>query len=132
MSGNNLKQFAKDILEDGVIDEAEVSAIRAKIFDDGVIDQEEADFLFDLNDGTNVGDNHASWQALFVEAISSYVLDDESSPNEIDSDEGDWLLNRIEGDGVCDANEIALLKNIQKKALRIDGKLNEKIGSLIK
>jgi len=102
----------KQLLEDGIIDAAEVNALRTELYEDGIIDREEADFLFDLNDATSGADNDASWQALFVEALSDYVLKDEESPGVIDDDEAGYLKSKIESDGVVDANELALLVNI--------------------
>jgi len=115
----SLEQLKKEILEDGVIDAAEVQEIEAVIFDDGVIDKEEADFLFDLNDAVSGNANDPSWTTLFVRAISSFVLDDEESAGEIDADEAKYLHEQISGDGQIDDTEIALLKH-----------LNEKLGGL--
>ncbi len=38
------------------------------------ISREEAELLFDLNDATLAADNASSWSALFVNAISNYLL----------------------------------------------------------
>jgi hypothetical protein len=111
------------ILEDGVIDAAEVELLRKELYADNVIDREEADFLFDLNDATSGKANHESWQALFVEAITSHLLDDVESPGEVDAAEAAWLTARIAGDGVTDANETALLTNLKAKAKHIAGDL---------
>lgn len=116
MSDKTLAEFATEILEDGVIDEAEVTKIRARVFEDGKIDRDEADFLFKLNDATSGKANHASWQALYVEALTSHVIDDDGSPGEVDDAEWAYLRGKIEGDGKIDANEIALLVNIADKA----------------
>lgn len=111
-----LEQFAAALVDDGVIDEAEVGQIRTRLFDDGKIDREEADFLFKVNDAVSGNANHASWQGLFVEAISSHVLEDDTSPGEIDNDEAAYLKTRIHGDGKVDETEKALLKNLKEKA----------------
>lgn len=65
--------------------------------------------------------------SFFVEAIAKHLLADETSPGEVDEDEGDWLISRIEGDGEYDANEKALLENIKVNAKTIAGKLKFKI-----
>jgi TPP-dependent pyruvate/acetoin dehydrogenase alpha subunit len=82
-----LGEFAKEILEDGIIDAEEVKKIRERIYADNVIDKEEADFLFELNDAVSGKENDPSWKDLFVEALSDYVLKDEVSPGEVDDDE---------------------------------------------
>jgi uncharacterized membrane protein YebE (DUF533 family) len=121
---NKFNELKKSILADGVIDEQEVKQLREVLYADGIIDKEEADFLFELNDAVSGKANHPSWKELFVEAITSFLLDDEKSPGEIDDDEAKWLLEKIQGDGKVDEVEEALLKNLKAKA--------KKISSLIK
>jgi uncharacterized membrane protein YebE (DUF533 family) len=127
-----LSALKDSILEDGIIDAQEVETIRKVIYGSGGsggegVSRLEADFLFDLNDATTGKANHESWKELFVEAITSHLLEDEVSPGEVDADEGDWLVSRIEGDGQYDDNELALLTNLKSKAKSIDGKLKFKI-----
>ena len=52
---------------------------------------------------------------------------DEVSPNEIDSDEADYLYKQIKGDGQVDDIERALLENIKAKAKNFP----EKLASLL-
>ena len=58
--------------------------------------------------------NHSSWATLFVEAISSYLLEDLKSPGEIDKNEARWLLKKIQGDGKLDSTEKRLLRKLKK------------------
>ena len=127
-----LSSLKAAVLEDGIIDEAEVEMIRKVIYGTGgaggaAVDRMEADFLFELNDATSGKENHPSWKDLFVEAISSHVLEDEVSPGEIDEDEAEWLIAKIEADGVTDENEEALLQNIKAKATAIADTLKSKL-----
>jgi hypothetical protein len=115
----NLKELKKSILADGVIDEQEVKQLREVLYADGIIDKEEANFLFELNDAVSGKKNHSSWKTLFVEAITSFLLDDEKSPGEVDEDEAKWLIKKIQGDGKLDDIEAALLKNLKAKAKKI-------------
>jgi hypothetical protein len=115
----------KSILEDGVIDAREVELLRKELYADGVIDREEAELLFELNDETSGTLNDPSWQTLFVEAITAHLLEDEKSPGEVDEDEAAWLIAHIEKDGVVDANETALLKNIKANARKFPSKLSQ-------
>lgn len=112
----NLNQLKKEILADGLIDAAEVVAIKEAIYEDGKIDKEEADFLFSLNNAVSGKQNAKEWRELFVDAITSYLLDDELSPDEIDEGEAEYLYNQIKGDGQIDDTELALLKNLQVKS----------------
>lgn len=127
-----LSSLKDAVLEDGVVDENEVNMVSKVIYGIGSgagasVDRAEADFLFDLNDATTGKANHASWKELFVQAISKHVLEDETSPGEIDEAEGDWLVSRIEGDKEYDDNEKALLANIKKNAKTMTGKLKFKL-----
>ena len=121
---NNLSELKTSILADGVIDEAEVKQLRELLYADGKIDKEEAEFLFELNDAVSGEDNHSSWETFFIEAITSFLLEDETSPGEIDDEEAKWLLAKIQGDGQIDGIEKALLDNLKKKATSFPKILN--------
>jgi len=108
----SLSELAKAVTADGIIDAAEVKGIRKRIFADGVVDREEAEFLFSVNDLVSGKKNDPGWKALFIEAITKHVLDDPSSPGEVDEDESEFLITKIEGDGRVDDVELALLVNI--------------------
>jgi len=113
---NKFDELKKSILDDGVIDENEVKQLREVLYEDGIIDKEEAEFLFDLNDAVTGNANHPSWGHFFVEAITDFLLKDEVSPGEIDEDEEQWLLEKIESDGKVDELELALLENLKSNA----------------
>ena len=72
---SKLNELKKSILADGVIDEQEVKQLREVLYADGIIDKEEAEFLFELNDAVSGKENHASWKTLFIEAITSFLLE---------------------------------------------------------
>lgn len=108
--------LAAEILADGVIDADEVGKLKEQLYADGVIDKDEADFLFRLNEGSSGAANDPSWKTLFVEAISDYVLKDEKTPGVVDEEEARYLIEKIESDGVTDANELALIVNIISNA----------------
>jgi hypothetical protein len=116
---SKLNELKKSILADGVIDEQEVKQLREVLYADGIIDKEEAEFLFELNDAVSGKENHASWKTLFVEAITSFLLEDETSPGVVDEDEAKWLLAKIEGDGKLDDIEVSLLNNLKSKAKQL-------------
>ena len=123
-----LASFKNVILEDGVIDEAEVKTIKSIIYGAGgasgaKVDVKEAEWLFEINDAVSGKANHASWQALMVEAISKYVLEDETSPNEVDDTEAEWLIAKIMKDGSMDDVEKAILANIKAKATKLSTNL---------
>ena len=112
----NLEQLKKDLLADGIIDAEEVKTIKEVIYEDGKIDKDEADFLFELNDAVSGKENAPEWKSLFIDAITSFMLEDEVSPNEIDDEEANYLYNQIKGDGQVDETERALLENLKVKS----------------
>ena len=111
-----LEELKEDLLADGIIDANEVKELEDVLYEDGVIDKDEADFLFDLNDAVTGKANDPSWEDFFIKAITSFVLDDETSPGEIDDDEAQYLYDKIKGDGQVDGTEKALLLNIKSKS----------------
>jgi len=123
-----LETLKKKILADGVIDASEVNEIETVLYADGSIDKEEADFLFELNDAVTDKNNHASWEALFVKAIAGFVLDDDDSNGEIDSEEEAYLLYKLQGDGQIDKTEKALLKYLKREVKE----LPESLAKLLK
>lgn len=122
-----LTSFKNLILEDGVIDAGEVKTIKTIIYGAGgasgaKVDKKEAEWLFELNDVVSGKSNHESWKALMVEAISKYVLEDETSPNVVDDEEAEWLVAKIMKDGNLDEVEQAIVVNIKSKATSISSK----------
>ena len=118
-----LEQLKKELLADGVIDLGEVKELKEIVYADGIIDSEEAEFLFEVNDAVSGKENDPSWSAFFIDAITSYLLEDENSPGEIDAEEIEWLYNKIKGDGQIDAIEKNLLINLKNKAKSFPDKL---------
>lgn len=112
----SLQELKKELLADGIIDAEEVKVLHEKIYADGVVDKDEADFLFEINDAVSGKNNDEGWQKLFVDAITSFLLDDEKSPGVIDESELAWLIQKIGNDGKVDGAEKALLNNLKDKA----------------
>lgn len=120
-----LQELKNELLADGVIDANEVNELEALLFADGKIDLEEANFIFELNDAVSGNSNDLAWNKLFVKAITSYLLDDEDSPREIDKTEADWLYDKVKGDGQIDGLEKELLLNLKAQAINFPAKLEE-------
>jgi hypothetical protein len=120
-----IDELKKELLADGIIDADEVKELEAVLYEDGVIDKDEADFLFELNNAVSGKANAPEWKAFFVKAITSFVLEDETSPGEIDDDEAKYLYDQIKGDGQIDDIEKALLENIKAKSKNFPSLLAE-------
>ena len=127
-----LSELLADIVEDGIVDVDEVVRIRERLYADGIIDREEADFLFGVNDAVSGNDNDPGWQTLFVEALTNHVLEDEISPGEVDDDETEYLISKIEADDRVDDVELALLVNIIAQATKTTDKLQAFVLSSLK
>lgn len=82
----------------------------------GVIAKEEVVSLSDFNRAESRNENHSSWESFFVEAITSYLLEDETSPGIVDEEEAKWLLEKIQGDEKLDNIELTLLKNLKARS----------------
>ncbi len=121
----NLSNLKQSILADGKIDKDEVILIKDAIYADGKIDKDEADFLFELNDAVSGKDNDSSWEICFVDAITSYLLDDEQSQGFIDGSESNWLVERIDKDGTLDSVEKSLIINLKNKSKNFPSKLEK-------
>ena len=121
----SLEELKKELLADGIIDVDEVKELEEVLYEDGVIDKDEADFLFELNNAVSGNENAPEWKDFFIKAITSFVLDDETSPGEIDDDEAQYLYDKIKGDGQIDDIEKALLENIKAKSKNFPALLAE-------
>lgn len=127
-----LKELLKDIVANGVVDAAEVTGMRKRLYADGVIDQKKADFLFAVNNAVSGHENMPGWQKLFVEALTDYVLDDKTSSGEVDMKKTNYLISKITVDNQADANELALLVNIMAKAKATPPKLQKFVLTSLK
>ena len=127
-----LAELAKEIIADGVVDAEEVAKMRERLYADNVIDREEADFLFAVDDAVTGNKNDPGWKDLFVEALISHVLEDETSPGEVDDAEADYLISKIRADQQVDDLELALLVNIVAKGKRTTEKFQQFVLSSLK
>ena len=114
---NHLQELKKQIFASGCINESEVNQLRDALFAEGGIDKEKADFLFELKDTVNRKKVHKSLDDLFVEAVTSFLLEDDDSPGEIDENEAKWLRARIQYKGYADNVDKKLLANLRKKSI---------------
>ena len=127
---SNLRELRDRVIEDGAIDTDETTEIRGVIFADNLIELDEAVMLFEINNAVSGNpDNDPSWDDLFVEAITEYVLQDEDSPGTVDDEEADFLIDQIDSDGALDDLEVRLLNNIEARATSISPILGDYLDS---
>ncbi|MDR0680953.1 MAG: YqhA family protein, partial [Dysgonamonadaceae bacterium] len=90
-----------------------------------------ANFLFELKDAFLDKNNHSSWVPFFIDAITSYLLEDETSPGEIDDSEAQWLRAKIQYDGKLGKIDRALLANLKSKSINYPEILHLKNKSVL-
>ncbi|MDR1984910.1 MAG: YqhA family protein [Prevotellaceae bacterium] len=114
---NILDEIKKSILDEGVITEKKVIMLREALYDDGGITKEKANILFELKNAFENNSNHASWETLFIDSITNFLLEDDDSPGSIDDDEAQWLRAKIQRDGRLSRIDKALLENLKKQSI---------------
>jgi len=114
---DTLKNIRKTIFADGHISKENVELLRDVIFDEEGITKEKADFLFEIKDTINKKKVTAEMEAFFIETITSFLLEDEESPGEIDEKEAKWLRAKIQCKGYVDSIDKKLMSNLRKKSI---------------
>lgn len=95
----------------------DVRRIRGMIYPDMVISDAEAEALFAINDACS--DCAPEWRQLFVEAMTDYVVRQQTPPGYVDGAKADWLAAHILRDGrIKSATELELLIVILETADR--------------
>ncbi|MDR1458800.1 MAG: YqhA family protein [Bacteroidales bacterium] len=122
----NLQQLKKSIFHDGVISEEDVKLLRKALFADNGISKEGAEFLFEIKDSVSKKKMHRDLGDLFVEVITSFLLEDDDSPGEIDDNEAKWLRAKIQYKGYVDNIDKRLLANLRRKSINFPKILNYK------
>lgn len=122
----SLVELKKAIVSDGKISSKDVKLLRDTLFNEEGMTRAKADFLFKLKDTINKEHQISEFKELFVEAITSFLLDDETSPGEIDDSEAKWLRAKIQTKGYLDKLDGVLLDNIRKKSINYPEILNFK------
>lgn len=122
----NLPQLRKTIFANGRITAEDVTMLREAMFSGEGMDRRKADFLFEIKDTVGKEKQHPNFRNLFIEAITSYLLEDEESPGEIEEGEAKWLRARMQYKGDMDAVDEQLLKNLRMKSINFPQTLNYK------
>lgn len=121
----NLELLKKRLVSDGELSNADIAELRKALLDDKMT-IEKAEFLFTLKDSVNKKKVASDFKALFVDAITSLLIEDEDSPGEIDDSEAKWLRAKIQSNGGLDEIDRALLNNLKEKSINFPSILNYK------
>ncbi len=122
----NLTQLRKNIFANGQLTADDVATLREALFSGEGMDRRKADFLFEVKDTVAKEKQHPGFKNLFIEAITSYLLEDEDSPGEIEESEAKWLRARMQYKGEMDNIDEQLLKNLRMKSINFPDTLNYK------
>lgn len=121
----DLYAYKKQILADGELSEEDVNGLREILYNEELT-KEKCNFLFELKDLITKKKIIGSFEKLFVDTISSFLLEDDMSPGEIDDDEAKWLRAKLQSKGYMDKLDLKLLDNLRKKAINFPEILNHK------
>ena len=107
----------------GSLSSADVAAIRRGYYQDGVVGEGEADALFALEQ--NCRTQPAEWGALFVEALTDYLVHQVKPEGYLTAANAAWLTERIATDGkIQTRNEFDLLVKVLEEARWAPGSLS--------
>lgn len=121
-----LLELKREIVSDGRLSVDNVDLLRERLLDEEGMTREKADFLFKLKDTVNKEYWIPEFKTFFVDAITIFLLDDDSSPGEIDDSEAKWLRAKIQTKGYLDKLDMLLLDSIRKKSINYPEILNFK------
>lgn len=114
----DFNELRKEIFTNGRIDEGEVERLNSALFEDGEgMTMEKGNFLFNVKDRISPEHRTSHFNHLFINAISSLLLEDEISPGEIDDNEAKWLRGKIQSKGYHDDLDNALLDNLKNRSI---------------
>lgn len=117
MQHQNFLELRKTIFANGKIDENDVALLREKLAINQSMSRDKGNFLFDVKDNTDRNNQCDAFKEFFVEAITTFLLDDDNSPGEINDDEAKWLRAKIRFKGYTDKTDEMLIKNLKRKSI---------------
>ncbi len=100
-----------ELLRRGSIKDVDVTRLRRALSENGALDRSEAEILFRINDGCPVQD--PSWSALFIEAITDYIVTRAAPEGYVTADNAEWLKAKIAPEGKVESKtELELLASV--------------------
>ena len=103
------------ILSKGAVTPQDVVMLRREVYPDGIVSREEADVLFEIN--ATCERQCDEWVALFVEALTDYIVHQEKPAGYISPENADWLVTTISRDRmVASPAELELLVKVLEAA----------------
>ncbi|MBD5191348.1 MAG: YqhA family protein [Bacteroidales bacterium] len=121
----DLNKLKKRLIADGNLNDEDVQELREALFEDGMT-MEKGDFLYSLKESINTKRVSPQFKTLFIDAITTLLLEDEESPGEIDDHEAKWLRAKIQNSEKFDDYDSALLKSLRERSINFPSILNYK------
>lgn len=110
-----LTDLSNDIVARGEVTEADVLALRQAIFGEVAVTPEEAEALFQIDEGTER--RVAGWRMLFLEGLTDWLVRQQEPAGYVTDAQADWLIARIEADKRArDGTEIELVVRVLEQA----------------
>jgi hypothetical protein len=104
-----------EICHRGSVREADVRELRALYFGETPLREDDANAIFEIDAACAVKD--PDWQDFFIEAITDYVVDSAEPRGYINTENADWLMERITHDGQIETRtELEILICVIDKA----------------
>ena len=114
--------LAAQLRSHGTLNADDALAMRRVAWPDGKIDPAEAEAIFDLN--TAVKGSSREWVDFFVEAMSDYIVHQQSPEGYVDDAKAAWLMSKIDSDGRVDSlGELELLVKVLETATNVPDSL---------
>ncbi|MEM7426017.1 MAG: hypothetical protein AAF441_07975 [Pseudomonadota bacterium] len=124
MSTLSITKPIAEIAQRGRIRPETVLELRRKMYSDGHIGPAEADQLFYLD--TSCGEVCPEWNALFVEALTDFLVHQVAPRGYVSVANANWLIQKVDLDGRVETNtEMELLLNVVETAKMIPPVLSE-------
>lgn len=117
MQNIEFQDLRKRIFANGKITPEDVILLREVLLAEQTMDREKGNFLFDIKDNTSRSNQCDDFKNLFIEAITTLLLDDENSPGEISEEEAKWLRAKIRFKGYTDKTDDMLINNLKHKSI---------------
>jgi hypothetical protein len=110
------------IIKNKAVSLDEVLVLRRQIWPDGAISKSEAEMLFRMDDAIEKG--CAEWDDFFVEAITTFLVDQAHPQGYVSDADAAWLEQRIMHDGkVRAATELETLVCVLERAVHVPHRL---------
>jgi sigma-B regulation protein RsbU (phosphoserine phosphatase) len=114
-----MDQLRETIRQAGAVRTEMVRQLRDSLLSAGPIGPDEAEWLFEIQADVRDGDNDPAWQALFVDALTAFLLGDPADANVLGDDKANYVISKLgEGPNVGSV-ALELLVNVCAHAERV-------------